>query len=432
MSDFDASLPNLFDEDWKSALDATNKAGQGAASYAAPKGSECWFILKKVSLSGGLSVDTQEYPFFGGWSNASLNEKPQALKVEGSIRGKDCLKRRNALVEALRAATSDDAPGHLALSSWGRFSVVVMDWEVSEEMDKKGTFPLSLIFTRSGLSESARQAAVSHSGTTLASALASQSAASQAAFVENLAGRTSSVAIENGFNKLEKILLGVVGRVQAAKTALNTMSSKVQAIAALIDQGIRSPAELAAALYSAVAGVVDSIMGTAEDLDSLISGDSTDDVLSSTDNALNVALAFLSAASYEPDLAVATIKDNATRQAIQNLYRATALYGAAALIPSIASSSYEKFQSLFSLYQTLENSIDLEDPDLFTACTDLRVAVAAELDSLELYHKLSTKLSLPMPVLALGEKLGVGYEDLVALNSSIDDEFLVVGEVGYV
>lgn len=432
MSDFDASLPELFDTDWRSARDSQNQAGLGSASYSAPDGDASFFVLKKVDLSGGTSVDTQEYPFFGGWSNNSLNEKPQTIKVEGYIAGDDCLRRRNALVEALRVATSDDSPGHVTLPSWGRFGVVVSDWDISEETNKQGQFPVSLSFLRVGLSESSRQAASTQSAKTLASALESQSSQAQAVFVDVLEDGVSTSAIQTGFTELSNALLRMVGRVQATKSLLNSMSAKVQSIVSLIDQGVRSPEELAAALYSAVAGIVDGISGTVDDIDTLLSDDDDDDVLSTADNAQNVALSFLATASFVPDISVATIKDQATKTAIQNLYRSAAFYGAAALIPSVSSSSLDRFLNLFGLFRTLEDSIDYDDPDLYSACTDLRIAVAAELDDLELYHVSAMKIAIPMPTLALAQNLGIDYGDFRSLNPSMEDEFLVVGEASYV
>lgn len=428
---FDASLPDLFNDDFRAAIAEVNAPGFGAASYLAPAAATALpFILSKVSFAGGFSVETTEYPFFGGWSSEPLNEKPQAIKVEGTIGGANVLARRNDILNALRVATTDDAPGYIALPSWGRFPVVVIDWNVSEEMDKQGYFPLSLIFTRAGQSASSRQ--VSDAGKNLETARAAMRTRAIHVFADELVDeRLSGDALASGFAAVNAKLLSIVGRVQAAQSTLNDVTNSVLAVTNLIEQGIRSPAALATTFFSAIDAVVAAAIGIANEVTSVFSsGEKTAE--GEVRNARNVALPFLSNATYLLDISVATPKGEATRSALQNLYRTASLYAAAGIVPSIPEISYDKFKALYQLLQSLEESIDRDDPDLATACTDVRIAVSDQLRSLELAHERSAKFSVRVPMLAAATSLGISFERFRALNPGIADEFAVVGAVSYV
>jgi prophage DNA circulation protein len=149
---FDAALPSPYANDWKRAERPGTEDSPRLTSYQAPGGKAVVFILKSFTFSGGQSVDTSEYPFDGLWSNEALNEKPQTLRVEGCIRGAEYVKTRNAFIEALRVKTSDDAPGFIDFPFWGRFPVVVIDYEIAENTDEKGQCAVSLTFKRAGVS----------------------------------------------------------------------------------------------------------------------------------------------------------------------------------------------------------------------------------------------------------------------------------------
>ena len=120
-------------------------------SYQAPDGKPVNFVYERMQLSGGLSVDTAEYPFFGMWSSTALNEKTQGITVSGFLRGDEYIKTRDALVDALTHPTSDDEPGFISLPLWGRIPVVVVDWEVAEEAAELGQCKIDITFTRAGM-----------------------------------------------------------------------------------------------------------------------------------------------------------------------------------------------------------------------------------------------------------------------------------------
>ena len=127
---FDPSLPLPYKENWRQAYRYENSDLPRLSSYQAPAADPVPFVQENIDLSGGLSVDIAEYPFFGYWSNTPLNEIPQKITINGFVRGDEYIKNRNALVEALRIVTSDDSPGFLELPLWGRFPVVVVNWNI--------------------------------------------------------------------------------------------------------------------------------------------------------------------------------------------------------------------------------------------------------------------------------------------------------------
>lgn len=431
---FDASIPAPYADDVQGGIEAVNKAGLGSASYEPPTASAALpFILTKVTLSGGTNVDTVEYPFFGGWSSEALNESPQSLRVEGYLgRGPDIIKRRNALMEAFRKKTTDDAPGYISLPSWGRFPVLVPSWDVTENLNKQGRFDVSVTFTRAGLSEAARQTATLPAGKSLATSLSRQAEAAVDVFAtalpeENLSPSTLAASM----GVLSVKLLTILGRIQGPQTELNAMTRSVLGISSLIAQGISSPRTLGTALFSAVASLSAGAIGVASEIATILAPSSYVRE-GEVRNVANVAAALLANASFILENTVATARDLLTRTATQNLYRAASFYGAASLIPSIGGVSFDRTREYFSLLMLLEASINLDDPDLASACTDLRISVAAELEALALYREKAHALSSPMPALAVAAELGLSYDRLMLLNAGAEDEFLLRGNLTYV
>ena len=157
---FDAALPPPYSGSWKQAERPSPEDSPRLVSYQAPGGEAIGFTLKGFKFSGGQSVDTAEYPFDGLWSNEALNEKPHTLQVEGFIRGAEYITTRNALIEALRVKTDDDAPGFIDFPFWGRFPIVVIEYEVAENTGEKGQCAVSMVFKRAGVSVTERETAL--------------------------------------------------------------------------------------------------------------------------------------------------------------------------------------------------------------------------------------------------------------------------------
>ena len=259
---FDAALPPPYKENWREAYRADESESPRMASYQAPGGPAIPFIQKSFRFSGGQSKDTAEYPFGGLWSNEYLNEKPQTLTVEGFLRGPAYIVQRNRLIEALRVPTGDDNPGYIDLPFWGRFPVVVGDtYEVSENADEQGQCAVSIPFTRAGVSIAERMDALPPAGVQLEDAAVNLETAAIDDFDAKLSGDLmDTAALRAGFGQIKNLLLGITGRIQGVKTTLNAMTGEVLGIINLVNQGIRAPYEIAAALFNAGTSIVGGIL----------------------------------------------------------------------------------------------------------------------------------------------------------------------------
>ena len=148
---FDSSLPQTYSDSWREAYGQTNDTAR-LSSYQAPGGQPVPFAYDSISLGSGQNLDTAEYPY-GFWSNTRLGEKPQSIKIKGHLIGEEYIKQRTDLVSALQVVTDDDNFGVLDLPLWGRFGVVLINWNVDEDKEKTGLSDISLEFVRAGFSE---------------------------------------------------------------------------------------------------------------------------------------------------------------------------------------------------------------------------------------------------------------------------------------
>jgi hypothetical protein len=405
---FDASLPKPYKDNWREAYRADLGESPRLASYQAPGGEALPFILKAFRFSGGQSRDTAEYPFGGLWSNEYINEKPQSLSVEGYLRGPAYIASRNKLIESLRIPTDDDNPGYIDLPFWGRFPVVVGDnYEVSENTNEQGECALSIPFTRAGLSITNRLEASPSSEVQIESAAANLQEAAIADFEASLAGdRLDNGTIASGFGQLKNTLLGILGRIQGAKTALNAMTGEVLGVMNLVNQGVRAPRELAQALFNAAASIAGGILeiknsiamygrgsNTASNSDGASEGGAASGGASQNsgapslhlpDNEKNALVLFLSANTFTLPIEAVTVSQEATKKAIENLYRTTALFASAKIISNQDSLTYKKAAGYWKIIEKLEESINQENPALYAAIRDARSALSRQLSAQEL------------------------------------------------
>jgi prophage DNA circulation protein len=445
---FDASLPRPYKENWREAYRADAGESPRMASYQAPGGEAISFIQKRFRFFGGQSQDTAEYPFGGLWSNEYINEKPQSLAVEGYLRGPTYIAQRNKLIEALRIPTDDDNPGYIDLPFWGRFPVVVGDnYEVSENTDEQGQCAISIPFTRAGVSITGRLEALSSSGIQLEKAAANLLAAAIDDFKASLAGdKLDNATFMAGFGQIKNTLLSIIGRIQGTKTVLNTITGEVLGISNLINLGIRVPHELAQALFNACAAITGGILeiktgiamygsenNTASDNGSSGSDGSASNTpsLPLPDNEKNVMVYFLSASTYTLSTDTATVSQEATKTAIENLYRTMAFLSSARIIANQDSLTYKKAGGYWRLIEKLEESINRENPAVYAAVRDMRTALSRELSRRELSTEMTRRVSIAVPLLYLAYYLGCDEDKIRELNS-IADSFVIEGAVIYV
>ena len=431
-----ADLPAPSSENWRTAYGAVQGKNEKRfayyasdtpvqTSYQAPNGSPIPFIYDTMKLSSGFSVDTSEFPFFGRWSSTLLNERPHGITVSGFLRGDNYIKNRNALVEALRIVTTDDEPGYLSLPLWGRFSVIVVDWDIEESAKEAGQCKVQLTFTRAGCPVESRWELTGELTKTVPEAAEAVKIAVTDAYEKRLRGNTADQVSVSAFNLIRQKLFTTIGRIQGSFTKLNEMTNSASRLGNILAQGVRSPKTLAQALFSASGKIVTGIAEIKN---------ATDETLSFfriKNNEKNTLFCFLAEYKYTLPIEAVTVKQVVTKRETENLYRAAALYSAAQLLPEVTGQSYDKTANFFMLYERLEKSVDVSEPAVYEAVNDLRIAVSKELAARQLSQELSISLNSAMPMLALAQYLGATESVLRALNI-IEDSFVLKGAVRYV
>ena len=422
---FDPALPKPYSEDWREAYRYNETDPPRLSTYQAPEGDPVSFVLDTIRFSGGQSVDTAEYPFFGLWSNTPLNEKPQAITVNGFIRGDSYIKNRNAFIEALRVKTDDDTPGFLDLPLWGRFPVVVISHDVEEKGQQNGQCSVSLTLTRAGVTTEERwQFEGAFEGKTDPAAGELEDAATDS-FDKNLKDNADSGVLAAGFGKLKESLIGVIGRIQGAASALDAMTNEVTGITGLVAQGVRAPRDLARALFSAAAGITAGVMEIKN------SAGDTASRFRTRDNMANTLTQFLSAAGYRLDTEAVTVKQAATKAAAENLYRTMSLCAAARLLVRLETPTCQQAKNYWALYEKLEAGVNQSDPAMYRAIQNMRTAAAGELAARSLVTELVRHITVPVPLLYLARHLGCDNEKLRQLNKPADS-FVMLGDIIYV
>ena len=443
MYEWQPDLPKPASENWREAYGSTTDGrsytpsdSQAKTTYQAPAGNPVQFVYESMKLSGGLSVDTAEYPFFGFWSSTALNEKPQGITVSGFVRGDEYIKTRNALVESLRVTTTDDEPGYITLPLWGRFPVIVIDWDIEETAKELGQCKVNITFTRAGCPPAERWQDDNAIGKSVLEAAEDVKIAAIAAYVKKLSGFIDEKNLVKSFSLIKIELISVVGRVQAAQKTLNDITNEVSKITSLVAQGIRSPKVLALALFSSVGKLVTSlaeIKNAGEEAAASFGSKSGGTVAAFRikNNEKNALFCFLPEHKYQLPVEAVTAKQIATKKETENLYKTAALYAAARILPTVPAQSYNKTANLFALYDRLERSVDLEDTEIYGAVTELRRALSKELAAKELSAELSITLNAGMPLLTLARYLGADESVLRKLNF-IEDSFAIEGALHYV
>jgi len=434
---FDSALPIPPSPLWREALEPDPAGSPRLASYQAPGGEPVAFVLRKFRFTGGQSRDVGEYPFGGLWDSQYLNEKPQAMTVEGYLRGRDYIARRHALVAALRAPTGDAHPGFLELPFWGRIPVVVGGgYEVSEKSDELGQCSLVLPFVRAAadadggaLAEIAdRDAAGPES---LDAPAERVRAAAVAEFEAEMARRRPPLAVlRSAFGIVTGVLLQVTGRMQAAQGVLNMVTSNVMGIMRLAEQGIASPRVLAQAAFNAGAGIVGAALGIRSAAASYGGGRAFPS-LPAADNGRNALVMLMSPGAFAAAGDAATPGEAAALTAAANLGRTVSLVSCCQIMAETHGMTREAALGYWRLLESLADSIDRENPAVYAAITSMLAALSAILSRKGLAAEKTRRLDAKLPLLRVSMLLGCGEEELRRLNW-VPDSFVFGGEVRYV
>jgi hypothetical protein len=422
---FSPALPQPYKEKWREAYRYDKDDSPRLSAYQPPVFFmlPVSFVLESLRVGSGQSVDTAEYPFHGLWSNTFLNEKPQVISVKGFIRGENYIVNRNALFEALRIATSDEDPGWLELPLWGRFPVVVTDYEVEEAGQRNGQCSVSITFTRAGVTIEERQQAGEITEGAADQAAAELQAAAAEEFAETLTEENLDTdALAAAFAAIKGALLAIAGRVQGARAMLNAMTGAVTQITNLIAQGVRAPLDLANAAFSAAAGIVGGVM---EIKNSAMTAEG------SLRNIQNALMQFLSNSTYASDTEALTVKQGATKAAAENLYKTMSLCAASRLLVRAEDATHARALGYWGLLENLQNSVDRNSPAMYQAVQALRIAASRGLSARALAAEQTRRVAAPAPVLYLAHYLSCDEELLRRLNP-IADSFVVEGDLRYV
>jgi hypothetical protein len=125
------------------------------------------------------------------------------------------------------------------------------------------------------------------------------------------------------------------------------------------------------------------------------------------------------------------VREQATKEAVENLYRILAFLVSARIIASMDSLTRQKAVGYWRLMERLAERIDQENPAIYAAIQNLRSALSRELSRRELSAELTRKVSVAVPLLFLAYHLGCDEEKIRELNS-VADSFVVEGGVIYV
>jgi hypothetical protein len=420
---FDIALPAPYKNKWREAYRADDEDIPRLSSYQPPDGEPIPFIYKSIEFSGGQSVDTAEYPFFGFWSNEALNQKAQTVTVHGYLRGEYYLKKRTAFLNALMIRTSDDSPGFFDHPLWGRFKVVVENYNVSESANENGQCELTLTLKRAGVSLEAR--AIELRPQKLVKPLDTARTAVEI-FTKNTPDYT---VLLHGFGVIKKQLLAITAAMQFPQNVINGITNEITGIANLIAQGVLSPMLLAQALVNASFSIAAAVVSVGESAQA--AGEYFHGYFSGRNNQKTAVLNFLSASAWTLPVNTATVRQYETKKEIENLYRAVSLCAAAEIMMSMENVTRGQIDGYWALYTKLENSINLENSTMYEVIVKMRSALSVKLRQNEIISELKKTIEMPVPLLFLSHYLGCNEDRLRTMNN-IGDSFLILGEVSYV
>jgi hypothetical protein len=322
--------------------------------------------------------------------------------------------------------------------------VVVTDYRIAEKTNEKGQCSVSIDCKRAGVSSTERTEADFPRATTTSAVKALQEAVIGDIKIR-LKDTLDTNTLVQGFAKVRSTLLTVLGRVQAAQTLLNTITSTINDLSNLIAQGIRAPDEFAGAFFRAIASIFGGLLEIKNSFDIYSvsrSGsiypdpNNTENSMSSypypaDTNEKNMLLQFLGASTYTLNMQAATAPKRATQEAIEQCYRIGALCVASQIIVQMEGISYQTAQGYWNLLQKLEASIDKDNPVVYAAIEELRISVSGELAVKELSAEIHRTFTSPLPLLAMAQYVGCNADKLRELNR-VADSFVLTGEVVYV
>lgn len=412
---------------------------QSLVKYEAPNIEAVYFLYDNINISGGQSLDNSSYPNFGYWSNTSINESVNKIRVSGFLRDEEYLNKKIDLINAFKIKTDDENPAFIFLPLYPRLKVTLENWSIDEKANENGQCKIELNFNLCA-ETSVRKNDENYNFLNIEDAKNN---------VQEIANKNLEKKLENNFNydtflsginNVSSKLSNVIGMIQGKADYINDMARAINTISSTIAQGIRTPSVFANALQNVVSSIVNGIIDikqsvneTAESSKSFAAGgqSSINSILpieNAKNNEKKVLLQFLNFYNYDTTKDTISFNEMNTAKESDNFIKIIAVTAAASIIIQIDDSK-EKIKNYLELYDKLNDSINKDDYELNNALIDLKISVIEELKIKELKKLRKIKFNKNMTLLNAEHFLN-SY-NLRDFNF-IEDSFVLPKEIFYV
>lgn len=405
---------------------------QSLVKYEAPNIEAVYFLYDNINISGGQSLDNSSYPNFGYWSNTSINESVNKIRVSGFLRDEEYLNKKIDLINAFKIKTDDENPAFIFLPLCPRLKVTLENWSIDEKANENGQCKIELNFNLCA-ETSVRKNDENYNFINIEDAKNN---------VQEIANKNLEKKLENNFNydtflsginNVSSKLSNVIGMIQGKADYINDMARAINTISSTIAQGIRTPSVFADALQNVVSSIVNGIIDikqsvneTAESSKSLINRILP--IENAKNNEKKVLLQFLNFYNYDTTKDTISFNEMNTAKESDNFIKIIAVTAAASIIIQIDDSK-EKIKNYLELYDKLNDSINKDDYELNNALIDLKISVIEELKIKELKKLRKIKFNKNMTLLNAEHFLN-SY-NLRDFNF-IEDSFVLPKEIFYV
>lgn len=402
---------------------------QSLVKYEAPNIEAVYFLYDNINISGGQSLDNSSYPNFGYWSNTSINESVNKIRVSGFLRDEEYLNKKIDLINAFKIKTDDENPAFIFLPLYPRLKVTLENWSIDEKSNENGQCKIELNFNLCA----DRKNDENYNFLNIEDAKNN---------VQEIANKNLEKKLENNFNydtflsginNVSSKLSNVIGMIQGKADYINDMARAINTISSTIAQGIRTPSVFADALQNVVSSIVNGIIDikqsvneTAESSKSLIN--SILPIENAKNNEKKVLLQFLNFYNYDTTKDTISFNEMNTAKETDNFIKIIAVTAVASIIIQIDDSK-EKIKNYLELYDKLNDSINKDDYELNNALIDLKISVIEELKIKELKKLRKIKFNKNMTLLNAEHFLN-SY-NLRDFNF-IEDSFVLPKEIFYV
>ena len=402
---------------------------QSLVKYEAPNIEAVYFLYDNINISGGQSLDNSSYPNFGYWSNTSINESVNKIRVSGFLRDEEYLNKKIDLINAFKIKTDDENPAFIFLPLYPRLKVTLESWSIDEKSNENGQCKIELNFNLCA----DRKNDENYNFLNIEDAKNN---------VQEIANKNLEKKLENNFNydtflsginNVSSKLSNVIGMIQGKADYINDMARAINTISSTIAQGIRTPSVFADALQNVVSSIVNGIIDikqsvneTAESSKSLIN--SILPIENAKNNEKKVLLQFLNFYNYDTTKDTISFNEMNTAKESDNFIKIIAVTAVASIIIQIDDSK-EKIKNYLELYDKLNDSINKDDYELNNALIDLKISVIEELKIKELKKLRKIKFNKNMTLLNAEHFLN-SY-NLRDFNF-IEDSFVLPKEIFYV